>query len=559
MNFIKGFRYRVVILMVLITCFAVTIAQAESNKLDANEVPDHITLTWTDDPMTTQTITWRTDTSTERGFVQFVESSKEISILPDGKELRAKTERFSSDLGEMNIHTVTLNNLKPNKKYAYRVGDGTHWSAIHHFVTEAPQNQSFKFLIFGDSQSGDRLKPEYGPWQETIQSAFKANPDARFVINMGDLVETGQSYAHWQQWFKAAAGVIDEISEMPVQGNHETYNPSNRNTTQPIYYTTQFKLSQNGPDPMKGQVYSFDYGDVHFAILDSQEEEEGHLINNFLEIQKAWLDSDLKQTSKKWKLVFFHRTPYYNKATRTNENVRMAFQPIIDKYHADVVFNGHDHGLSRTYPIYGDSFVNSPDKGTIYYVTGRSGAKYYSDLSQKIWDAFFFDPQDQPNYVTVEAKGDQLTINGFKQDGTLLDTYTIDKANHKTLPVTIPPGKYHQTMLVVYGNLLQQPFIPINPSQINGKWYVPVRAFMEFVGAGVEWKDSGSIMLSYAKSNTEVYLESKEVVLNGKKTELTDPVLLNKGVAMISADDLNLLFGFTYQYNADTNVLMITK
>lgn len=33
----------------------------------------------------------------------------------------------------------------------------------------------------------------------------------------------------------------------------------------------------NGPDGLKGQVYSYDYGDVHFVVLDSQEDEEAVL------------------------------------------------------------------------------------------------------------------------------------------------------------------------------------------------------------------------------------------------------------------------------------------
>ena len=51
-------------------------------------------------------------------------------------------------------------------------------------------------------------------------NAFKANPDASFIVNMGDMVETSQDYKHWENWLAAAKGVIDTIPEMAVEGNH---------------------------------------------------------------------------------------------------------------------------------------------------------------------------------------------------------------------------------------------------------------------------------------------------------------------------------------------------
>ena len=44
------------------------------------------------------------------------------------------------------------------------------------------------------------------------------------MISSGLLVEIGQMYAHWNNWFDAAKGVIDTVPEMPVQGNHEHIN-----------------------------------------------------------------------------------------------------------------------------------------------------------------------------------------------------------------------------------------------------------------------------------------------------------------------------------------------
>ncbi|MBP2073024.1 fibronectin type III domain-containing protein [Thermoanaerobacterium butyriciformans] len=552
LSFLTALALGVCIFMSPISIFA------DSKTTGATNLPDQIRLTWTQDPTTTQTITWRTDTTVNSGQIQY---GKDPS-LKGAKTINATVQKFSSDLGDMNIHSATLTDLEPGTKYYYRVGYGNNFSSIYSFTTEAKDTNSFKFLIFGDSQSGIATDPQYGPWKTTIQNAFNANKDAKFFINVGDLVEIGQMYAHWNNWFDAAKGVIDTIPEMPVEGNHETYQSSNYNSGKPKDFVNLFPVPQNGPDGLKGQVYSFDYGNAHIVMLDSQEDEEEGVSGDILESQKAWLDKDLSSTNKTWKIVFFHKTPYYNKATRSNEQLKAAFQPIIDKYHIDVVFNGHDHGYSRTYPIKNDQYVKSPADGTVYIVTGRSGNKYYPDLSKKVWDAFFYDPQDQPNYIVATINGNTLTIKAVKQDGTPIDTYSITKNPDGTetdSPVTVVPTKYNATMLTIYGNMLQQPFMPSNPKQINGKWYVPARAFMQYLGSNVDWNANGTINITYGKTQANIAIGSTTAQLNSKTLSIPDAVVSDSGLTWISADDLKALFGFNYKYNSNTNMLMFVK
>ena len=311
--------------------------------------------------------------------------------------------------------------------------------------------------------------------------------------------------------------------------------------------------------PEYKDVCSFDYGNAHIVMLDSQEEEEKGVAGDILAAQKAWLEKDLQNTNKPWKLVFFHKTPYYNKATRTNEDIKAAFQPLFDKYHVDVVFNGHDHAVARTYPIAGDKFVSSPAKGTIYYLTGRSGNKYYPDLSAKVWDAFFYDPQDQLNYIVAELNGDKLTLRAMKQDGTPIDTYTIDKASGVDTPQTIVPPKYNSTRLVIFGNMLQQPLLPVTPKQVNGQWYIPVRAFMQFLGGNVAWYDDGSVTIVYGKDKVQMASNSARATINGQEVNLPGSSLMDKNTLFIPAADLEEFFGFSYKYDAATNMLMFTK
>lgn len=389
------------------------------SKVAAAALPSHVTLTWTDDPRTTQTITWKTDTLTQDGQVQYwaVQPGK----MEERRTLPAKVEQADSNWGTLTIHTVTLTGLEPGRRYAYRVGSAGGWSEPYQFATAPDRPQRLKFMIFGDSQSIN-----YNIWHTTLQQAYRLNRDAAFFINMGDLVDVGQEYGQWNAWFNAAQGVLENIPCMPLVGNHETYSPSGK-FAMPVLFTAQFKLPLNGPDGLKGQVYSFDYGDIHFVMLDTQSGEEGRFVPDMLERQKLWLEQDLAATRQPWKLVFLHRAPYNNKAA-ANGAAKTAFAPIIEKYHADLAFTAHDHVYAHTPPLFDGTPVDSPARGTIYVATGRSGSKTYSDSIAREWNNFFYNPQDEPNYLTVEKEGNVLTVKAFKQSGVLIDAWSVTKS-----------------------------------------------------------------------------------------------------------------------------------
>jgi hypothetical protein len=209
-------------------------------------------------------------------------------------------------------------------------------------------------------------------------------------------------------------------------GNHECYLGGGK-LGRPSAMMAQFRPPRNGPEGLEGQAYSFDYGPVHIAVLDSQAGEERKAAGDILKPQKAWLDADLAASTATWKFVAFHRSPYGLRAGEANPAIKAAFSPIIEKYHVDVVFSGHDHGVGRTFPIKGGKYMADPAQGTVYYLTGRSGTKTYPDVKAQPWSAFARNTLDQPNHVVVDVADTVLTITAVKVDGTVIDTYTIEK------------------------------------------------------------------------------------------------------------------------------------
>lgn len=534
-------------------------------NLNATATADHIILSWISDPTTTQTITWRTISTNQKGYVQYrAKGTSTWTVSPDvsPKTLTSGTGDTTVTTGTENIYSTTLTGLNPGTTYEYQVvgvdsANVPKTSSTNTFKTEVKNNISSKFIVFGDSQSGIPANPEYTPWNNTVTEAFKQNPDANFIINMGDLVEIGQNYQHWNNWFSAASGVVTNIPEMPVQGNHETYQDNNFASAAPKDFTNQFSVPENGPSGHIGQTYSYNYGNIHFVVLDSQEDEEAPGKDSFLQDQASWLENDLNKNTQKWTIVMFHKTPYYNKQTRNNPAVKDIFTPIIEKHHVDIVFNGHDHGISRTYPMNGDNYYTDYSKGTVYYVTGRSGNKYYTDLNKKIWDATFIDCQDSPSYEVVNVTNGKLTIDAYKYNTidtsatnkqnvlystpTKVDSFTIDKdtpANSTKLTLSASQN----TQLAIAGTVQTG----YNVTVSNDKGYIDPALIANYYKGTY---DAASLTLTVNKKS---YTFAKTDLLNGDISKVSIDALYKQGIDVSYNKQLNcILVDFTGRITAD--------
>ena len=104
-------RFRWPLRLTVIACLVLFCWGGIASAISA--VPDHVTLTWTGDPRTTQTITWRTDVSVGTGQLRLEEAlGNAASILP-GVRLTAETTSLETEFGEMNLHSATVTGLKP--------------------------------------------------------------------------------------------------------------------------------------------------------------------------------------------------------------------------------------------------------------------------------------------------------------------------------------------------------------------------------------------------------------------------------------------------------------
>ncbi len=164
-------------------------------------MPDRIILTWNGDPRTTQAVTWRTSTEVTKALAEIVKAEAGPGFPEKAQQVHAISQALLTDLSTAHYHSVSFNQLEPDTKYAYRVGDGTNWSEWFHFSTAAATDEAFSFIYFGDAQNDIRSM-----WSRVIREAYRDAPKAAFLLHAGDLVNRAESDAEWGEWFGAAPG-----------------------------------------------------------------------------------------------------------------------------------------------------------------------------------------------------------------------------------------------------------------------------------------------------------------------------------------------------------------
>lgn len=371
--------------------------------------PDQITLSWTDNPQTTQTAAWRTSSDMTTGTVQYM---KQIDFDADFSGAQEKEAVCSPLSTGFNHFEVTMDSLLPNTAYAYRVGTEGHWSEPASFTTAAVTDH-FSFMYMGDVQNG------HDQWGKLLHKAYTNYPELKFTMLGGDLVDDGESSQEWALFFNAAAGVFDHMPLMPALGNHD-------NTVSELYFKS-FALPTNGPANLAEHHYSFDYGNAHFVVLDSNRMGDDSESKN-------WLDQDLKNSSKEWKFVMFHHPPYPAKHDNHAEPIRDNWVPILERNDVDLALVAHQHVYMRTYPMYEGQIKQNPQDG-ITYLMGNSGSKFYSSFDEHDYIAKI--KTNISSYQIIDIDGDVLTLTSKDFDGHIIDQYTIDKGENSSYSFSI--------------------------------------------------------------------------------------------------------------------------
>jgi hypothetical protein len=306
-------------------------------------------------------IKWRTNTSTE-------------SIVNFGTSLGALSDS-ESDITLKIDHEITLTGLTPNTKYYYEIADNDGVfvpESSDMFIVTAPTIGTDQFVrawILGDP--GTTGNGTYGNDQQDVRDAYYAyvdetgptgsitNPNQTdMILFLGDNAYNSGTDSEYQAGF---FDVYDDILKNTVAwsclGNHDSYSVDFNTQSGPYYDIFTFPTAGEIGGTASGteEYYSFDYANIHFIVLQSENVDGGGNEPAFNTAQKAWLTTDINATSQDWIVAFFHHPPY-TKGSHDSDNagengiftMREQYIPILEAGGVDLILSGHSHSYERS-------------------------------------------------------------------------------------------------------------------------------------------------------------------------------------------------------------------
>src|SRR5919112_1386601 len=299
------------------------------------------------------------------------------------------------------------------------------------------QEQNFAYA----ASSSSSLIPDFnfaaaGDWgctshtTDTVNNIVDKNPE--LVLALGD-------YSYREDpvncWFKIIQP-IDGITKI-VLGNHDLAEEIEE-------LMNRFGLTE--------QFYSFDYQNVHFISL-ATEEEYLDMSNDKAKEQLAFVKSDLEKASTDpnidWIIPFFHRIMYARSGAGVvdtyDHNLEDIYHPIFEQYGIKLVLQAHTHTYERTYPLKidvedsDDPIITSKDLSNYYYNTdglviatiGTGGATPTVFSTNSDYRAVEY--RDLYGFLNVDVSSDGTTLVGtfYENDnndgGEIKDQFTITK------------------------------------------------------------------------------------------------------------------------------------
>lgn len=274
----------------------------------------------------------------------------------------------------------------------------------------APQNidqPNFTFAVIGDTQSFKANDPN-GSLEKAVASIEKQN--VNFVLTVGDLVSGcdggNKCELKYNDWKKTMLPLLDKTYE--VMGNHDR---TSGDKADAMWQKVFNSLPANGPAGYKKLVYSFDYGNSHFVVLNS-EKPKGHIVDK---TQQDWLENDLARNKLANIFVLFHEPGYQTSVQKEHglnavPKERDALWSILSKYNVSAVFNGHDHIHTRS------------KHGNTYQIVEGDTNALDDDFPQPGLSEYSYKGK---SYMIVSVDGEKVNLKLYTVDGNLLNSFDL--------------------------------------------------------------------------------------------------------------------------------------
>lgn len=282
----------------------------------------------------------------------------------------------------------TLTGLEPDSVYCYAVFDASGQVTERTGFRTAPTAEStapIRFLALGDSGGGGSDQYTLREQMDTVQFDL--------IVHMGDIAyDSGKIDEFEDNVFGVYAELFRNIPFFPVAGNHEY------ETQKAAPYRAVFNLPAEGGE----NYYSYDWGRVHFAAIDTEQDYAK---------QMAWLDEDLAKSKAPWKIVYLHKPPYSSGDHGSDVTLRKLLAPVVEKHGVQLVMAGHDHHYERM----------KTQNGVDYIVTG-GGGRGTRPVSVSSFTAF---SEEVIHFVYGEILADKMILHAIDGTGREFDSLVV--------------------------------------------------------------------------------------------------------------------------------------
>lgn len=281
-----------------------------------------------------------------------------------------------------------LTGLQPDTTYCYAVYDAGGQVTERTGFRTAPAADSTKpirFLALGDSGGG-------GSDQWTLREQMDSVP-FDLIVHMGDIAyDNGTIQQFEDNVFGVYAELFRNIPFFPVAGNHE-YETQNA-----APYRAVFNLPSYGGE----NYYSYDWGRVHFAAIDTEQDYASQI---------EWLDRDLAASKAPWKIVYLHKPPYSSGDHGSDTKLRALLAPVAERHGVQLILAGHDHHYERM----------KTQNGVDYLVTG-GGGRGTRPTKVSPFTAF---AEEVIHFVYGEILADKMILHAIDGTGREFDSLVV--------------------------------------------------------------------------------------------------------------------------------------
>ena len=302
-------------------------------------------------------------------------------------------------------HVMLLAGLNAGTAYNYQVSSGGTTSSTLTVNTAAPPGSTYNFSVVGD-YGGDSP----GEFQN---AGLMAGESTQFVVTLGDNV-----YPYWAdpdsttaytaidaRMYKPFSSVFGSRPVWFGASNHEYYGDAS--------------FWQHAWLPNNEHWYSFNWGDAHILVLDTQQT----FATGTPQYQFAQADLAANQSAK-WRIVMSGRPGYSSSGAHSSSvPVQKNLVPLFQQQNVQLVLSGNSHNYERSYPLVNGAKVTSGGVTWVVSGGGGNGLNKFSG-SRPAWSAY---RNAIYEHVVVSVSPSGLTIQAISAaSGALLDTVTIN-------------------------------------------------------------------------------------------------------------------------------------